>query len=390
MKLLRQILVPAALLVPFAAFGLEVSAHSAIIMDATTGKVLWQKDADTQRYPASTTKIMTALLMLEHLDPSEIITAPVDIEKVKESSMSLKPYEQVPALDMMYAVMLRSANDGSHAAAVHIAGSVEKFAEMMNERARKAGATRTHFTNPHGLNDDRHVTTARDLALITRDAMKYKPFQEVARTPSFQIRRSVNTANSVMASRNRLLQRDPTLEGVKTGYTRPAGLCFVGAATRNGFRVITVVLKSDNWQEDTSKMLDWAYATYELKDAVTEGEVVQAASVKYGKQDTVGLVAAEGSTLLARVDGSDVSTEIVMDDLQAPVKRGEQIAEFVIRDTDGFEHRVPLLASDDVALSNIVVVARAATSRTSAVLFGSALFVGAYFVRTRRRIGDAT
>jgi serine-type D-Ala-D-Ala carboxypeptidase (penicillin-binding protein 5/6) len=390
MKLLRQILVPAALLVPFAAFGLEVSAHSAIIMDATTGKVLWQKDADTQRYPASTTKIMTALLMLEHLDPSEIITAPVDIEKVKESSMSLKPYEQVPALDMMYAVMLRSANDGSHAAAVHIAGSVEKFAEMMNERARKAGATRTHFTNPHGLNDDRHVTTARDLALITRDAMKYKPFQEVARTPSFQIRRSVNTANSVMASRNRLLQRDPTLEGVKTGYTRPAGLCFVGAATRNGFRVITVVLKSDNWQEDTSKMLDWAYATYELKDAVTEGEVVQAAPVKYGKQDTVGLVAAEGSTLLARVDGSDVSTEIVMDDLQAPVKRGEQIAEFVIRDTDGFEHRVPLLASDDVALSNIVVVARAATSRTSAVLFGSALFVGAYFVRTRRRIGDAT
>lgn len=251
---------------------LEVSAKSAVILDAESGEVLWAKDAETPRYPASTTKIMTALLLIEHAKPDDVIVAPADIESVKESSMHLKPGERVTAHDMLYALLLRSANDGCVAVADHVAGSVPAFAAMMNARARELGCTHTHFDNPNGLNDTKHTISAHDLALIAREAMRHPEFREVVRLVKHRITRSIDTKDTWMVNRNKWLRKDPTADGIKTGWTIPAGHCYVGSATRQGFRVITVVLKSDHWQEDHKRMLHWAFASFKPEYAVAAGE----------------------------------------------------------------------------------------------------------------------
>lgn len=238
---------------------LDVSASSAIIISAETGQVLWAKDADTPRFPASTTKVMTALLLIEHCKLDDIITAPKGITDVRESSMHLQEGEQVTVQDMLYALMLRSANDGCVAVADHISGSVEKFAALMNERAKELGCTHTHFDNPNGLNDANHTISAHDLAIIAREAMTHPEFRDVVHQTKHRIKRSINQKDTWMVNRNKWLRKDKTADGIKTGWTIPAGHCYVGSATRNGFRVITVVMHSDHWQDDHQRMLKWAY-----------------------------------------------------------------------------------------------------------------------------------
>ncbi len=244
------------------AFAIEIKSESAVVIEAATGKILWSKNHETTRFPASTTKIMTAILLIENCKEDEVIVAPKDIAKVKEASMHLKPGEKVRMKDMLYAIMLRSANDGCYAIAVHIAGSVEKFAEMMNNRAKKIGCKNTQFHNPNGLNDPAHTTCAIDLALMAREGFKYSLFREVVKTPRKQINRSENWQDTWMTSRNKLLKTDPTADGVKTGYTVPAGHCFVGSATRDGRQLITCVLKGDKtWQSDHLALLKLGFET---------------------------------------------------------------------------------------------------------------------------------
>ena len=211
----------AALTLPIFGFAMDISAKSAIIIDAGSGKVLWERDADVLRYPASTTKIMTGMLLLERCLPDDLITAPVGIDKVPPSSMHLKPNEQVSAKDMLYALMLRSANDGAVAVADHVSGSIPAFAELMNERAREIGCRSTHFHNPNGLNDPEHVTTARDLAMIAREAMKYEAFREVVRTRKYQIQRTINQKDLFMVTRNRWLYKDSTADGKLLAESAP-------------------------------------------------------------------------------------------------------------------------------------------------------------------------
>jgi D-alanyl-D-alanine carboxypeptidase (penicillin-binding protein 5/6) len=365
--------------------GAQISAQSAIIIDAGSGKVLWEKDADTPRFPASTTKIMTGLLLIEHCLPSDIITAPADIEKVKESSMHLKPFEQVTAENMLYAMMLRSANDGCYATAIHIAGSVPAFAQMMNERARQIGCTHTNFHNPNGLNDPLHTTSARDLALIAREAMKYETFRNVVRTKKKTISRSINWKDTNMVSRNKWLMKDPTADGIKTGYTIPAGHCYVGSATRNGFRVITAILKSANWQQDHKQLLDWAFAKFEKQQEVKAGEIVGKIPVSGGTSAEVE-VAAKNDAYAVGLKG-DTYVERVMETTQAPapIKEGDTVGALIFRDKGGFEQRVPLVARESVSMSPITAVKQTAGTNGAAIAAGSLMFLGAYVVRTRRR-----
>ncbi|MBW7927852.1 MAG: D-alanyl-D-alanine carboxypeptidase [Fimbriimonadaceae bacterium] len=255
-----------------------VTALSAIAMDAETGRVLFEKDADAIRYPASTTKVMTALLMIERLDHQKWYAAPKEVETVTGSSLYMKPGERLRGYDLIQAVMLRSANDAAVTGAVHISGSVEKFCQLMNERAKALGCENTHFNNPHGLNDDLHTTTARDLALITREAIKNPLFNKLARMQRTTIHRPENPQDAVLVSKNHWLRQEPTADGIKTGYTDPAGRCFIGSATRNGFRVITVVLKSEDTWADTAALTDWCFDQYRVANLGEQGKVVTAES----------------------------------------------------------------------------------------------------------------
>lgn len=370
---------------------LTVSAESAIVIDAESGKVLWEKDADTPRYPASTTKILTALLLIENTEPTDIITAPADIEKVTESSMHLKPGEKITAGDMLYALMLRSANDGCVAVAVHISGSVEKFAELMNERAKELGCTNSHFHNPNGLNDDLHTTTAHDLAMIARAAMREPEFAEAVRTVRYKIKRDPKISpDTMMRNRDKYLLKDPTADGIKTGWTIPAGKCFVGSATRDGYRVITVVLKSQDWQADHAAMLDWAFANHQREYALKKGQTLGPIPVLGGSVDKLTVMPSDS---VVHIWDSEVPKAMQVEyeyprELRAPLKAGEKIGEVVLTDEDGFTQKVDLLAGRDVAQTVTSKIVSSARTNPGIYFLCGCVGAGALFMRkkSRRRV----
>ena len=368
-------------------FGHDVTAKSAIAIDGCSGKVLWSKDADAPMYPASTTKVMTGLLLVEHCLPTDVITAPPDIEKIREASMHLRPGEKVTARDMLYAIMLRSANDGCYAVAVHISGSVEAFSKLMNERAKQVGCTHTHFRNPNGLNDPQHMTTAHDLALIARAAMKYPAFRDVVKTIKYEISRSINSHDRVMVNHDKLLRKDPSAEGIKTGYTVPAGHCFVGSSTRNGFRVIAVVLKSQHWQKDNEDLMDWSFHHFEKKETLAAGEIVGSVKVPGGNSKPIPVALADAAYTLGPVGKMlpRATQEIeLLPKLQAPVKKGDRVGDLVLRDADGWLQRLPVVAKEDVQTTFVSQAVKKSTPG-STLFVGSVVFLGSYLVRGRMR-----
>lgn len=380
-------LLPAAL---FAAatvsFGQNVTAQSAIVIDGASGKVLWEKDCSRSMYPASTTKIMTGLLLVEHCKMDDIIEAPDDVETIKEASMHLKPHEKVSARDMLYAIMLRSANDGCYAVAKHISGSVEAFSKLMNERARQVGCTRTHFHNPNGLNDPEHTTTAHDLALIGRAAMMHPEFREVVRTIKHPIERSINKGDRLMVNHDKLLRKDPFAEGIKTGFTVPAGHCFVGSSSRDGFRVITVVLKSSRWQDDSETLINWAFSNYEKKEKLSRGQVVGKLRIPNAQGPAVPVALADNAYTLGRMGTNPPpsSKDVKLNSkVVAPVKKGDVVGYAEIVDADKCLQRIPVVAMSDVPAKSVAALGNKSEFSGSRLLFGGALFIGAYWVKGR-------
>jgi D-alanyl-D-alanine carboxypeptidase (penicillin-binding protein 5/6) len=299
---------------------------------------------------ASCTKIMTAMLLIEHCPLNDVIVGPPGIDKVGESSMHLKPGEKVSVEDMLYALMLRSANDGAVAVAVHVAGSVPQFVAMMNARALQIGCTHTHFDNPNGLNDTNHFTSAHDLALIAREAMRLPEFRKVVSTWKHQIVRSINTKDTWMISRNKWLKSDPSADGIKTGYTVPAGHCYVGSATRNGWRVITVLLNSGHWQEDHKNLLDWAFSRYSRQEVVTPGEFVGRDAVVGGVARVLGLAAAQPIFMPIRKGEPMPTVVVTQGQVKAPVRAGQVVGQYAVRDADGFEEPFNVMAVAGVAV----------------------------------------
>ncbi|HLJ55088.1 MAG TPA: D-alanyl-D-alanine carboxypeptidase family protein, partial [Chthonomonadaceae bacterium] len=217
-----------------------LQSASAILIDASSGQVLYEMNADVERPMASTTKIMTALLFCEAVPDDAIVTASERACKVRDSSLHLKLGEKVKAHDLLRAILMRSANDGCVAAAECAAGSESAFVDRMNARAAQLGALHTHFMNPHGLHDPNHYTTARDLATIGRAAMQVPRIEEVVRTEKTRIDRSINKQDITMRNHSHFLGHYPGADGIKTGWTIPAGHCYVGSATINGWRLISV------------------------------------------------------------------------------------------------------------------------------------------------------
>lgn len=239
---------------------LPLKADGAIVLDGATGKPLYEKNADVVHYPASTTKIMTALLVIEAGDLDRVIEVGPEEASVGESSLEIKPGERYTRRQMLYGLMLKSANDVAHALGRDNAGNVEAFALKMTHRAQELGATSTAFKNPHGLHHLQHFTTARDLAVIARAAMQQPFFRQLVSTAKFTWERPGTPPETrELWNHNRLLTRFEGCTGVKTGYTRPAQHTLVSAALRGRREVIAVVLHSgklDKW-EDSMLLLSY-------------------------------------------------------------------------------------------------------------------------------------
>ena len=254
----------------------DLTARAAVLMDAATGRILYQKEADLRLPPASTTKILTALLTLESgRKPNEKLTVSKEATRVPASKLYLRPGQSVTIEELLYGIMLASANDASVVLAEGMAGSVERFSELMTKRAHDLGATNSHFTNPHGLTAPDHYSSARDLAIIFHYAMKNANFREIVQTKfssvstTAVVRKKVVPRRISVRNHNRLLWGFDGAIGGKTGYTHAAQKCFVGAVQRNGTTLIIAILGARDQWGDTKQLLEYGFDNYDMLKTAT-------------------------------------------------------------------------------------------------------------------------
>ncbi|MBQ8861613.1 MAG: D-alanyl-D-alanine carboxypeptidase, partial [Clostridia bacterium] len=227
---------------PQKACALSVSAQSAVLIEAESGKIIYEKDAHTRRGMASTTKIMTALCAIESLPLDTVVTVPQEAAGVEGSSVYLKAGEKLTLENLLYALMLQSANDAAAAVAIATAGSIEGFAELMNAKAAELGLRDTHFENPHGLDGAEHYTTAYELAKIAAHALENEDFARIVSTVKHTVPATESSPARTLVNHNRLLRTYDDIVGVKTGFTKKCGRTLVSAAEREGVRLICVTL----------------------------------------------------------------------------------------------------------------------------------------------------
>ncbi|MDO4547746.1 MAG: D-alanyl-D-alanine carboxypeptidase family protein [Clostridia bacterium] len=363
----------------------DITGRAAIVVDQTTGEILFSKNADRQLYPASTTKIMTCLIALERCELDEVVTVPqVAVNIPYDSSrVPVRAGEEITMLDLLYGMMIKSGNDAAIAIAVHISGSIEAFAEVMNERARQIGCQNTNFVNPHGYHDPDHVTTAYDMSLIARTAMQNRTFREIASAKTYTMASTnyreklrLETPISMYVATNRFYY--PDLVGIKTGYHSKAGYCFVGASEKDGVGLISVVFRTDEngrWR-DTTRLMDYAdtrYVKYDLSQLIDKAEIT--ASIQNSAADDEGhglmkLALAPGSTL----DGYYLRL--------LPEHEDETIKNFASRLTIEYTSDLQAPISQGDILGTLRISGQSATARliaTRDVLAASGLSVGNLF-----------
>lgn len=328
----------------------EISAQAYVLLEAQSGTVLCSRN-ETQTLPmASTTKIMTALLTLEHGGLDESFTVDAESIQVEGSSMGLLAGDTVTLRDLCYGMLLASGNDAANLAAVRVAGSVEAFADLMNERAKQIGMSSTHFVTPSGLHNEEHYSTAYDMALLAREALNNPEFAEICGCSKAKRSFGNPPYTRWMTNHNKLLTFYEGCIGVKTGFTKMAGRCLVSAAERNGVRLIAVTLNAPNDWQDHTKLLDYGFSCVPSAPVTLPAVEGQTASVVGGVKDTVTAVASsEPQLFLNEEEAAKVQTRILLRPFYyAPVRQGDVLGcvEYVL---DGrVVASVDLTAAEDV------------------------------------------
>lgn len=352
---------------------------SAIIAEADTGQVLYQVNADERMAPASITKIMTILLAMERVEQGRVSLDDIVIVSREASLMGgsqvyLKEKEQVTVGDLLAATAIRSANDASYALAEFIAGTADDFTRLMNKRAAELGMTGTHFANPEGLDDPNHYTTARDILIMSRELVRFPKVLEWTSTWIGKMRGGTYD----LFNTNRLIKDYPGADGLKTGHTDQAGYCLAGTATRNGIRLLSVVMGTAGDRErtqETIKLLDYGFRSFERVELVKEGAEVGTMKVPTAAIINVPVTAsAPLAPIVPRGAGNQVSIELKPSEtpVKAPIKAGERLGSVVAAGPNGEElARADAIAASDVRRANpLVRIYRAIVS------FISNLFAG--------------
>ena len=328
-----------------------ISARGAVLMEADTGEIIFRQNENARLPMASTTKIMTALVALESLPPDTVVTITPQSVGVEGSSIYLCEGESLTLEQLLYALMLESANDAAVAIAIAVAGSVEAFSEKMNARASSLGLTDTHFVNPHGLYSEEHYTTAYELALITRAALQNPLFREISATERKTIPLRGEEGVRLLLNHNKLLTSYEGCIGGKTGYTKKTGRCLVSAAEREGVTLIAVTLNApDDWRDHTA-MLDYGFALYEGVPLCDSNFFSAPLWLISGTQEYVMVENTEALSAVLRVDHGDVFCVVELPRFEfAPISAGQILGHlrFYERMKDGSNRElgaVPLAAA---------------------------------------------
>ncbi len=346
----RETIAEAASLIGGVRVSPSVSAQSAVLIEEESGSVLFEKNADARLPMASTTKIMTALVALEHAAPETVITVPREAVGTEGSSIYLFEGEQLTLEQLLWALLLASANDAAEAIAYGVAGGIEPFAALMNEKAASLGLTDTHFENPHGLDAPDHYTTARELAIITRAALANELIRKMVSTRKTTIPHNGTEGMRLLVNHNKLLRLYEGAIGVKTGFTKRSGRCLVSAAERNGVTLIAVTIHApDDWN-DHRAMLDAGFAALAAVSLCTEGGISLQVPVVGGVAPEITVRSAGERHLVLPAGHGEITASVELPRfLYAPVENGAAVGRVVWRMDGKIVAEVPLTAVGEVA-----------------------------------------
>lgn len=332
---------------------LDISAKSAILIDAESGRVLYSINSQEKMPMASTTKIMTALVAIENGNMNDMVKIKRESVGVEGSSIYLFEGEEISKEDLLYGLMLRSGNDAAIAIANHIGGNTENFINIMNNRSKEIGALNTNFVNPHGLDDENHYTTTYDLALITKEALKINEFKDIVGTKTWVANR---LKNNYFYNKNKTIYQYDGGNGVKTGYTKETGRCLVSSATRKGMQLIAVVLNDSNWFNDCYELLDYGFENYNPYILYDKGQFIRNLPVKKGKKLEVPVITEE----ICAIPLNDIEIDKIKivvnlpEELKAPIYSGLVVGKIVVYMNGEILHSTNLITKYDVGKENII------------------------------------
>lgn len=337
-------------------------SKSQILMEMSSGKVIYENNSDEKAYPASVTKIMTLLLIMEAIDSGKIkyedkITCSENASKMGGSQIWFQPGEEITVDEALKCICVVSANDVCVAMAEHIGGNEENFVKMMNDKAKELGMTGTNFMNCHGIDDDNHYTTARDIAIMSRELMKKHP--DITKYTTIWMD-SIRNGTFGLSNTNKLIRYYDGATGLKTGYTSTAMYNLSATATKNNMSLVAVVLtapSSDIRNEEAKQLLNYGFANYQVQKLCDKGETVDNIKVNKYLKDKVEVVLEEEISLLNE-KGSNVeyNKKINIDkSMKAPLKKGEKVGELVYTDVDGNEvDKTNVVVKNDVKKSGVL------------------------------------
>lgn len=347
------------------ALNLAENAKSAILIEASTGTIIYEKNSHEKLAPASMTKMMSMLLIVEAIEDgklswNQMITTSENASSMGGSQILLETGEKMSVGDLFKGIAVASGNDAVVALSEAVAGTEEEFVNMMNQRAKELGLEDTNFKNPHGLDTANHYTSAYDMAMIAKELVRHEKVLEFTSIYEDYLRE--DQENKVwLVNTNKLVKFYDGMDGLKTGYTKEAGYCLTATAKRGDTRFITVVMGEEDTKtrnSETTSMMDYAFGQYEVEKVLDKKRTVGTVRVEKGKVDTIQLVPMDDVTILNKKSDQKKNSnyEVKTKTITAPIKKGEQVGELIL-EVDGEEKRtVPLTVQESIEKANLLEV----------------------------------
>lgn len=356
-------------LIPFSVFGEELNlaenAGSAIMIESSTGEILYKKNANQRMAPASMTKIMSLILIMENIESgrlkwNDIVVVSANASSMGGSQIFLETNEMMTVEDLVKGICIASGNDAVVALAEKIAGTEESFVKLMNQKVRELGLKNTNFVNSTGLDAENHYSSAYDMAMMAKELIKHEKILEFSSIYEDYLRK--NTDNSFwLVNTNKLVRFYSYIDGLKTGFTSKAGYCLTATGKKNGMRLITVVMNeenTDNRTKDTIAMMDYGFNMYSLDNVIKKDDVLGNIKINLGKKEYMDIVSMSDVTVLNnnQSDKRNVTYDIMTNDISAPVKVGDVVGKINIYEDGNYKYSVDITVSSDVDKANIFMI----------------------------------
>lgn len=343
-------------------YTLAQNAESAILIEASTGKILFEKNSHEKLSPASMTKMMSMLLVMEAIENDvikwdDIITVSQRASSMGGSQILLEVGEKMSVEDLFKGVAVGSANDAVVALSEAVAGSVEEFVEMMNKRASELGLTDTNFKNPHGLDEVNHYSSAHDMSIIARELLKHEKVLEFSSIYEDYLRKGTDR-EFWLVNTNKLVRFNPIVDGLKTGYTKTAGYCLTATANKNNMRLIAVVMKEPDTttrNSEVTEMLDYGYAKYKLEKVVGKNDVLKEIKISKAKDETVKIVPVNDVNIIMNKSTKlgNITYDLNINKITVPTKKGTCVGKLSIKENNKIVDTINVTIKEDVTKVNI-------------------------------------